>query len=65
MEYSDGRLKIFVEYPLYVAKIQSKNAVSLIEDVLEAVFSKKVAVECEVCKESDLSEQIGEVFEVD
>jgi len=65
IEYRDGAVKIYVEYPIYVAKIRSKSAVALIEEVLEAIFSQKVRMECEVCKEDDLSEQIGEVFEVD
>lgn len=65
IEYRDGAVKIYVEYPIYVSKIKSKNAIALIEGVLETIFSQRVPVECEVCKEDDLSEQISEVFDVD
>lgn len=64
MDYRDGVLKIFVEYPIYAAKIKSKNAILLLEEVLGEILGQKARIECEVCKEDDLSEQIGQVFEV-
>lgn len=64
MDYRDKVLRIFVEYPIYVAKIKSKGSISMLEKVLEGILGEKARIECEVCKEDDLSEQIGEVFEV-
>lgn len=64
MDYKDGILKIFVEYPIYAAKIKSKNAITLLEDTLKGVLGGEARIECEVCKEEDLSEEIGEVFEM-
>lgn len=64
MDYKDGVLKIFVEYPLHAAKIKSKSATQFLEETLEIVLGERTMVECEVCKEEDLSEDIGEVFEI-
>lgn len=64
MDYGDGVLKIFVEYPIHAAKIKSNSAIAILEGILKDLLNREVRIECEVCKEDELCEQIGEVFEL-
>jgi len=64
MEYEEGVLKVYVEYPIYAAKIKSPASINILETILKDLFNLNVKVECEVCSEEELCESIGEVFEL-
>ncbi|OQA52611.1 MAG: DNA polymerase III subunit tau [candidate division WS2 bacterium ADurb.Bin280] len=64
MEYANGVLRVYVEYPIYAAKIKSVTSIAILEGILKELFNSNVKVECEVCQEDELCESIGEVFEI-